>query len=149
MNINEKVFIFLILFLVTSCATVNKSSLAFPQFEVSSWKKISLEEFNKPLKLAQDENKEWAQTPELFPQNLMILTELKNYFISHSANSIEFNKRSTLLIIRDGFLDDSVRGDIHRIVLEKHEEKWKVVEAEKAIRCWRNEQSSYSSAPCQ
>jgi hypothetical protein len=55
-----------------------------------------------------------------------------------------------IVCIRDGFLDDSVRGDWHELDLRRLPDgTWRVNEARIAIRCWRTENTEvYQDKPC-
>ena len=73
---------------------------------VSSWENIDKKKFNQVITQAYAEGKDWVFSPELYAFYLFNLTELKNYNIKYDAKSSENNNESTLIIVRDGFLDD-------------------------------------------
>ena len=47
--------------------------------------------------------------------------------------------RSTVHVIRDGLLDDSVRGDRWEIALERDADAWSIRHVKRAWSCWRGE----------
>lgn len=65
-----------------------------------------------------------------------------------SDPNTDFN-RVSVTIIRDGFQDDSVRGDWHRFVLSRQTDgTWIVLEARKANRCYRGGADTYRATLC-
>lgn len=114
---------------------------------IVSWEQIPTNKFSNLISAAYRDKKSWAETPSLFANYLLDFTELKSYKIEYIADSIEDNTGVTITIIRDGFLDDSVRGDIHVFRVEKKTSKWSIVNVKKSTRCWRGD-GSYSNKPC-
>jgi len=61
---------------------------------------------------------------------------------------VDFN-RVTVIVVRDGFQDDSVRGDWHEFKLSRSADgDWTVDAARRAYRCWRGTFKGYSSQIC-
>ena len=116
---------------------------------VSSWENIDKQKFNQVITQAYAEGKAWVFSPEPYAFYLFNLTELKNYNIKYDAKSSENNNESTLIIVRDGFLDDSVRGDIHSLILTNQTDFWAIKELKKSTRCWRSRSSEYHSERCE
>ena len=103
----------------------------------------------KKIQQAYKENLTWVSNPELYVFNLIDLTNLRKIVYEYSADNIESPQKINISIMRDGFLDDSVRGDIQKIKLSKNSNgKWEVITIKKAISCWRTEKLIYSSKPC-
>ena len=65
-------------------------------------------------------------------------------------NRVEGADSATVVMIRDGFQDDSVRGDWHEVVFERQPDgTWRIAEARVAYRCRRGENISvYQGDPC-
>ncbi len=60
----------------------------------------------------------------------------------------DFN-RVTVIVVRDGFQDDSVRGDWHEFtLLRAADDAWTVDAARRAYRCWRGTFKGYSDHLC-
>lgn len=60
----------------------------------------------------------------------------------------DFNK-ATVAVTRDGFQDDSVRGDWHEFIMSRDAGgAWKVVQARRAFRCWRGSVNVYADRKC-
>lgn len=72
----------------------------------------------------------------------------RTYIDRQSDQSTDFN-RVSVTIVRDGFQDDSVRGDWHRFVLARQTDgTWTVLAAKKANRCYRGQTDTYRATPC-
>lgn len=57
--------------------------------------------------------------------------------------------RAVVTIVRDGFQDDSVRGDWHEFKLARGTDGgWKVTAARRANRCWRSTFKGYRAQNC-
>ena len=130
------------------CTTIGRDDLAKHDYLVKSWKSGVEGQFLTIIENAHASAKNWVQSPELFAQNIMGFSELKEYSILFSADRIEANTQATIFVFRDGFLDDSVRGDLHEFVLEKIAGRWQLKSAKQAYRCWRAVDESYSADEC-
>ncbi|MDH3659219.1 MAG: hypothetical protein OEU92_04175 [Alphaproteobacteria bacterium] len=75
--------------------------------------------------------------------------EARSTTIAVQRESAERPGRASVTAIRDGFLDDSIRGDWHRFDVERRSDgSWKVTKAQRATRCWRSSSVAYSSSAC-
>ena len=60
----------------------------------------------------------------------------------------DFN-RVTVTVVRDGFQDDSMRGDWHEFVLTRAADgAWTVNSAHRAYRCWRGKTKGFAARIC-
>ncbi len=60
----------------------------------------------------------------------------------------DFN-RVTVTVLRDGFQDDSVRGDWHEFTLTRAANgAWRIDTARRAYRCWRGGSRGYAARRC-
>ena len=60
----------------------------------------------------------------------------------------DFNQ-VTVIVVRDGFQDDSLRGDWHKFELKRAADgAWAVDAARRAYRCWRSTFKGYSANLC-
>jgi len=135
-------YYFILLLISTSC-TSN------PSLNIKSWEVIETQTLNEKIQHAYNRNLEWATKPELYIFNLFELSNLKKISYDYNADNIENPSNVEIKITRDGFLDDSVRGDIQYIKLRKSKDGiWKIKQIKKAISCWRNESFIYSSEAC-
>jgi len=134
-------FFFAVLFFVscTSNTSVN----------VKSWEDVETDTLNNKIEKAYAEGVQWADRPELYVFNLFELSGLRKISYEYSADNIESPRNIEISLVRDGFLDDSVRGDIQRIRLRKNNEgRWEILSIKRAVSCWRNEEPAYSSEAC-
>ncbi len=138
----------LLIVFLAGCQHLAGGSSPVESYRVKSWQALSTKRFADILKSASVEGQRWVNSPELFAFHFLNLSAAKNYRIDYSANRSEDNSLSTLLIIRDGFLDDSVRGDAHQFTLQKNDNGWRVSAVKRAIRCWRNDPGFYSHRLC-
>jgi len=134
--------LFFLIFVSTACA----SNI---DLNVKSWEVLETKTFNKKIQQGYLSGLSWVTKPELYVFNLFELSNLKKVSYEYSVDNTENPENIEISIIRDGFLDDSVRGDIQQIKLKKnHEGKWEVLYAKRAINCWRNKTLVYSSEEC-
>lgn len=115
---------------------------------ITSWEEVSVNTFSNVISTAYKEKQSWVKSPTLWSNYLLDLTELKSFKIEYQADSVENNRKVYLTIIRDGFLDDSVRGDIYIFTIEKKVGNWAIQSIKKSTRCWRGD-DSYSKKLCQ
>ena len=138
-------YLIILLLISTACTTKTPKTPS----NVTSWGIIEPDILNKKIQLAYKANLEWAAKPELYVFNLFELSGLKKVSYEYNADSIEGPKNITIKIIRDGFLDDSVRGDIQHLKLNKDNKGiWQILTINRTIRCWRREKPIYSSEAC-
>ncbi|MDE1465299.1 SH3 domain-containing protein [Spartinivicinus poritis] len=76
--------------------------------------------------------------------------EAKEQLIYQQNNSPESTAKTIVTIIRDGFLDDSARGERWEIkLMRQHTGKWQTYSVTKAHRCWPGRgHEFYSKEPC-
>ncbi len=142
----KKISYHLILLLVSTACTSNPSSISI---NVTSWEVIEPKALNKKIRQAYKAKLDWASKPELYVFNIFDISDLKKMSYEYSVDNIENPKNIDITVARDGFLDDSVRGDIQHLKLFKNSEGiWKILTIKKAISCWRNEKTTYSSEEC-
>jgi hypothetical protein len=118
---------------------------------VDSWQLVDVSSLNSKIEQAAAAGDEWPYsalivTLHLFGGDL----ETRSLSLTESANRGEVPDTIVVTIARDGFLDDSVRGDWHRVVLRRVADgTWRVHEARRAYRCWRgNNQECYAAELC-
>lgn len=57
--------------------------------------------------------------------------------------------QATVTVLRDGFQDDSVRGDWHEFQMSRATDgPWRVTQARRANRCWRGADKGYVARYC-
>lgn len=137
---------YFVLLLISASCTSN--SLNVPT-NVKLWEVIEPNSLNKKLENAYKEKLYWSDKPELYIFNLLEISNLRKISYEYKTDNIESPKIIEIYLVRDGFLDDSVRGDIHHLKLIKgYNEKWKISSIRKATSCWRSNKLIYSSESC-
>ena len=132
-----------LLFVFAGCAQAG-SRPEFAQTPPESWAELDLEELNARLDMAVLSDKGWPASPlqstlQLFGDD----TDAQAVVVEEMKNRVEGADSATVELIRDGFLDDSVRGDWHEVVFERQPDgTWRVAEARVAYRCRRGENTS-------
>jgi len=135
----------IILFVTSSCISNTQNTPPL----VNSWEEIETNAFNVKIQKSYEAGLEWVRKPELYILNLFDLSNLKKISYEYKADNIENPKNIEITLIRDGFLDDSVRGDIQRISLTKDKEGvWVVKTIKKSMSCWRTNKTTYSVNQC-
>jgi len=120
-----------------------------PSRNIKSWENLDTSILDETIQRAHKKGMKWSVKPELYIFHLFELSELKTISYKYSADTIEAPKNIDINLVRDGFLDDSVRGDIHHLKLKKNKNgTWKVISIKKATSCWRKKELIYSSEAC-
>jgi len=139
-----------LLIIVAGCAQAG-SQPEFVHTPPESWTKLDLVKINGRLDMAVLSEEEWPSSPlqstlQLFGDD----SDTQAMVIEEMKNRVEGADSATVVMIRDGFLDDSVRGDWHEVVFERQPDgTWRVAEARVAYRCRRGENTSeYQGEPC-
>ena len=144
----KRLVLFLVgMFMLAACQNLgtDRSTAAL---ETDSWRVLPVTRFSNIVNSARADNKTWINSPSLFAFNLLNLSEIKHYRIDSSLDNSESATQGTLLVERDGFVDDSVRGDVHSFKLKKIGGQWQVVQVKHAVRCWRIKQDRYANQTC-
>jgi len=116
----------------------------FAQAPPESWTELDLVELNGRLDRAVLSDEGWPSSPlqstlQLFGDD----TDAQAVVLEEIKNRVEGADSATVVMIRDGFLDDSVRGDWHEVVFVRQPDgTWRVAEARVAYRCRRGENTS-------
>lgn len=135
----------ILLFITSSCVSNTHDAIV----NVISWEQKETKVLNNKIQKSHEAGLEWVQNPELYIFNLFNLANLKRVSYEYSVDSVENPINIEITLIRDGFLDDSVRGDIHHINLTKNKDGiWEVKSLKRAVSCWREKRFKYSAEPC-
>ncbi len=141
----------LVTLLLAGCAASRPAPSARPGVVVESSENMEIAPLNARVEHAAAARESWVNSPlrmtvELFGGDV----ETRSVRIEAEKNLGEGADTTTVTLIRDGFMDDSVRGSWQRIVYHRLSDgTWRVVEAKRATRCWRGERlQSYGAAPC-
>ena len=143
-----------LMFILSACSQGHESQPAKSESHtkqmVTSYKTLSASRFNTTIDQAVAEGEKWPASPALVAYYILGGdAETRSFHLSREADSAENPSRMTCVVIRDGFLDDSVRGDWHKIMLVREPDNtWRISEIQKAHSCWRSDDDTYRSDPC-
>ena len=145
----RSLLLILLVVATVSCATVASNEFKEPGPVVLSWQKMDFSRLNDKILEASNSHQGWVKDIQLYAYNLFDLSDLKKVVYELEFDNIENPTKVTVTLVRDGFLDDSVRGDIHIITFHRATDgEWKVVDLKKSHRCWRLNSDVYSSNLC-
>ena len=117
-----------------------------PVFNTTS---IDLTRFNKDLAAAVKANEAWVSDPVSIALWLAEEFEGKEQHIIQVNNVADGPDKARVIILRDGYLDDSIRGERFEINLELSKKgDWMVKDAKKAWRCWEERRPGFTSDFC-
>jgi len=132
-----------LLIILAGCAQAG-SRPEFARTPPESWAELDLGELNGRLEKAVLSGEEWPFSP--LQSSLQLFggdTDAQAVVIEEMKNRVEGADSATVVMIRDGFLDDSVRGDWHEVVFGRQADgTWRVTEARVAYRCRRGDNTS-------
>lgn len=142
--------IFIILIMLASSAS-SASLKGLLQGEPESWTILDTKTLDARVKAAVDANKDWTRSPLLLTLQLLgDDIDTQSLVIDEVKNRVEGADSTRIVYIRNGFLDDSVRGDWHEVDLRRlSDDTWRVAALRVAMRCWRSDNSDvYQNKPC-
>jgi len=137
----------------SSCA-INVHNTEIREFpsepEVASSTVIDATEFNVFVDESVAAGERWARNPVLVVMEYLRHPNAPVLEITRRDPPGESMPRTTITVVQDGFLDDSVRGTWHRFELERLADmSWRISEARSAYRCYRGHQTDdYGARLC-
>jgi hypothetical protein len=119
--------------------------------EVESYELVDIGGLNERIEAGIESGADWPTSP--LAATIELLggdTDTRRLSVTERKNRGEGADTTVVVIVRDGFLDDSIRGDWHRIVYVRQPDMtWRVREARRAFRCWRGHHlTSFSESWC-
>jgi hypothetical protein len=119
---------------------------------VESWAVLEIDAFNSAVDAAVDSGRTWAQDPiDVVEQFLWGGIGGARYSrLEKQDNRLEWPDSTVITLMRDGWADDSIRGDWHRLTLHRLPDgTWRLSEALRAYRCYRgHQQGTYGERRC-
>ena len=135
--------------LISSCASfmpIDEVMKAHYNEVVSSYKSMDTEVLND--KLAK-QNIIDTNPLKVILSLLKINSEQKDLVIYQTFPRIEEKENLIITVFREGYLDDSVRGEWNEVEMKKvSENKWVIISAKKAFLCWRSDSHQYQEDLC-
>ena len=118
--------------------------------EIESILLMNVDSLNEQILSLQKKNESWISNP-LFLLHKIIDggVDCKTIECFQVKNKMENADTVNIVILRDAFQDDAVRGDWHKFTMKFNSDSlWYVVKAEYAFRCWRSKKEIYQTSPC-
>jgi hypothetical protein len=145
-------YIILGLLFVSACSCPKPIMVTNPPGpRVESWVLVEVDDLNARIGAAVEAGETWPQDPVLVVRELLF-AGFWGWHVSilKDNNRLENPDSTVITITRDGFDDDSIRGDWHRISLHRlPDATWRVDEVRRAFRCYRGRQlDTYGSDLC-
>lgn len=143
--------IFLIgLFFCCTPSAERSSSSTKQQVSVESFQRIEGLSFNDSIAAAVREGYRWPLDPIRVAQEFLGSPGIRSVRIEREDDPGERSDSTTVTILEDGYLDDSVRGrwtEFRQVRMT--DGTWRIVEIRRAYHCWRgHHRDSYSREPC-
>lgn len=111
---------------------------------------LEIADFQGRLQEARQAGEAWTRGP--LPIALEYLGNLEGRAVGlvKEDDRSEAPRRSTVTVIREGLLDDSVRAVWNQLRMERGENRaWELMEVREAYRCWRGDhQDAFSGELC-
>jgi hypothetical protein len=145
--------IFLISLTVLICCAPQSEqpqSESSAQYQVESYELVDFAQFNDTILEAIAAGKTWSQNPIEVTRRFMNSAGARSVNILREDDRGERSDYTTIIIVEDGYQDDSVRGMWNWFRLARStDETWRIVEVRRAYRCWRgNHLDSFSKELC-
>lgn len=117
----------------------------------TEWRDLDPVDYNLMIERAVTAGADWPGSPlrtviEVFGDD----QDQRSLRIEETRNSGEGATRAVFTVVRDGFLDDSVRGTWTEIELAREPDgSWRVTAGRIAQRCWRApDPEAWTAGPC-
>jgi hypothetical protein len=144
-------YVVLLISVLAACsASAGDLSELFHQ-EPESWAKLEVGALNGRVEEAVSAQEAWPRSPLLVAVHLLCGDlDTRSLVLEEVKNRGESADETRISCIRDGFLDDSIRGDWHELDLRRLADgTWRIRKAQVAVRCWRSEHTDvYQAKPC-
>lgn len=136
--------------LLAACATPQTMGLPTAAPRVESFEQLGVDELNQSIEEAARKNEYWACHPIVIALRYMGPWRGRIINIDGQTGPGEAPEALSLTIVRDGFPDDSVRGDWHRFDFRWEQRSvWRLTGIQRARRCWRGEVTDrFIGRPC-
>jgi len=130
---------------LNSCACINtRQAENFTVLILDSYRLENIAPSNEKIEEAVKKGEAWPRDPILITMNLLMISndEARLLVMSKESSPAENPDRTEVTVIRDGLLDDSVRGDWHYFELRKmNDQGWRFTEIRRAFLCRRGIQT--------
>jgi hypothetical protein len=145
-----KILIALLFPLILSCSVIAEDKRP-DEFPIVSYNNLEVSNFNLKISAAMNNGEMWVYHPLLVIQEYRKIADAGFVSILLSNDSAENPLNSTITVVEEGYLDDSVRGQWLQFHLgrEDSESAWKIKEIRQANLCGRmNSPKEFSKELC-
>ena len=117
---------------------------------VESFRPVAYGGFNQRVAEASAKGESWVHDPVRIGLEFLGSRGSPRVDIKRQDQDGEAARLTTVIIVEDGYLDDSVRGTWTRFKMTRLDDNtWRLAEVQRAFRCWRgHHQDSYSAQLC-
>jgi hypothetical protein len=138
------------LFLCCSPPAERSSSSTEHRVSVESFQLIDSASFNDSIVAAVRDGYRWPWDPIRVAQEFLGSPASRTVRIEREDDPGERPDSTTVIVLEDGYLDDSVRGRWTEFrQVRMGDGTWRIVEVRRAYRCWRGyHQDSFSKELC-
>ena len=154
-NIQKATLLMVMCIYITACAdtlpVALPKQLQADQYPIVSYNVVETKTINKSIHEAVKNKEEWVYSPILIAIKYTKASDASFTSILAKSDGGEQPTTSTITIVEDGYLDDSVRGGWFQLYLNKNNTKhiWEVKEIREAYLCGRaNSINSFSKESC-
>lgn len=126
---------------------ISESLMGLP---VESYRLVDCAGLNEAITTAAGQGDAWASDPVDIARRFVGSSGARSMDIWRQDDHGEQADSTTVIIVEDGYLDDSIRGMWHRFRLARSaDDTWRIVEVRRAYRCWRGHHlDGYSKELC-
>ncbi len=117
---------------------------------VESFEELDMAPFERSIRQAAADGAPWVEDPLQMALAFVGPFEGRSQSITRRNDSSEAPGHVEIIVVEDGYLDDSVRGAWYRLLFVRDSRgAWTIEAAYRAWRCWpRRGHDSFSKEPC-
>lgn len=146
-----KYLILIAICLISGCATTHEVNFSVDNAKIESWEPVDPAPMNARISEAVTSGENWPASP--MEATIRLLggdRDARIVRLDESKNRTEGADTAVVVLVRDGFLDDSVRGDWNKIIYELQTDRsWRIRSVQRAYRCYRGQnQDRYTRMLC-
>ncbi len=135
---------------VFACFPSGAAAMDLHGVPVRSYANLKITEFHQLVSRSAEDGEVWVRDALQVALRFVGPFEGKLQHISRKNDSAESASRVEVIVIEEGYLDDSVSGARYKLILEKDAHNiWHLVTAVKSWRCWPGRgHEDFSKKPC-
>lgn len=117
---------------------------------VESLQRVETEALRQAVSSAAEAGESWVYDALQVALSVVGVFEGRSQSITRTYDSADAPRKAEIVVIEDGYLDDSLRGARYQIMLESDAQGvWRPTAVEKAWRCWPGRgHETFGKEPC-